>query len=247
MPSDTVPRGVPAAAAALQPLLNVGAKGDPCPWPRPSVPVSLAFGQSSPSPRYHRAQPHPSPVLQERPGGPHQVTKVLAMSAEGWRGPRQGCHLLPCPEPMMVAPTVSFTPSCQGDVAGCLQLHQPSSRDAAVLPQDKGIQHPHWCPQGHHPHPLATDSGGLTCPYGSHCPHCLPSRGPSPSCSWDAACPRAVPPGLHRSAPLRRDGACHPPGQCWDTDPAPREAGEGNQPQSSPSPHVQDGKGPHAP
>ena len=59
----------------------------------------------------------PSPVPQERPGGPHQSTKVLAMSAEGWWAPRQGCHLLPCPEPQVVALTVSFAPSCQGDMA----------------------------------------------------------------------------------------------------------------------------------
>lgn len=192
--SGTAPRGVPAATGALQPLLNVGAQQDPCPWPHPSVPGSLAFGQSSPSRCFFWAQPRPSPVPQERPGGPHQFIKVLAMSAEGCWAPRQGCHLLQCPEPTVVALTVSFAPLCQGDVAGHLQLCKPSSHCATVLPQ------------GHHPHPLAADSGGLTCPYGSHCPHCLLSREPSPSCSWDAACPRAVPPGLCRTAPLL--GSC---------------------------------------
>lgn len=65
----TVPGGVPAAAAALQPLLNVGAQGEPCPRLYPSVPESLVFRQSSLSHRFLRAQPHLShPILSHRRG-----------------------------------------------------------------------------------------------------------------------------------------------------------------------------------
>lgn len=58
-----VPGGVPAAAAALQPLFNVGAQGKPYPQPYPSVPVSLVLRQS-----FFQVQPHPCHPLSCRRG-----------------------------------------------------------------------------------------------------------------------------------------------------------------------------------
>lgn len=195
--------GVPAAAA-LRLLLSVGAQGEPRPLPRPSVPELTALLPPSGS-----ASPIPSPVPQERPGGSPPARHGPAHVGRRTGGPQVGTSPPSCPEPQVVALAVSFALSVRVDVARALWLLRCL-----------------WCQEGEAGAcaalPGATEGGGLSCRPGSHSPRRPPSRAPSPSCSWDAAGPRAGPVGLRRTAPLRREGARHPPGPCWGAGSGPQ-------------------------
>lgn len=126
---------------------------------------------------------------------------------------------------------------------------QPSFRGASERPQDGGSQRLHRLPWGHRPHPRLQTAVAS-----------LPRR--------DAVVPTAhraeghlhPAPRMLRVHGLSPRGCVElhhcgekvhvtPPGQRWDVgqDPAPREAGERSQTQSSPPSHVPDGKEPHVP
>lgn len=132
VPSGTAPEGSLPQQQLSSPFLTRGLRGrrvprrlSQCHWHSGGLPVLLLpLGSTSFI---------PSPVPQERPRLPAgRSSKVLAVSAEGWWPCRQGCHLLTCPQPQLVALTVSFASPCQGIVACPLQLCQPGSCSASV-------------------------------------------------------------------------------------------------------------------